>query len=149
MTTSVSSWQTSRQTKWTTGCRPWLPDLECVRSRNVAPKRRSDRADAEKANKRSDHTDLKAKWRIPSVNIILIRLVNIISIRLVFSPVHSLDQALSLLDQAHSAHWCKKNKNKKQTKKKQKTKQNKTKTKQKANKQTTTTTKPCTYKREG
>ena len=73
-----------------------LPDLETTRLEKFAPKRKSDSTDAEKANKRSDCVDLKGKLRIPSNNLRLIQLV--------FSSVHSIDQALSPLDQAHSAH---------------------------------------------
>ena len=74
-----------------------LPDLETTRPEKNAPKRKSDSTDAEKANKRSDRVDLKGKLvRIPSNNLR--------PIQLVFSSVHSIDQALSPLDQTHSAH---------------------------------------------
>ena len=96
----MSSWWTNKQTQRTTGCWPWLPDLDYP-SGNVAPKRKSIGTDEEKANTRSDHADLK--WRNPSVNLW--------SIQLVFPSVHSLDQALSSLVQVHSAHFGSSKKN--------------------------------------
>ena len=44
-------------------------------SRKFAPKGKSDSADAEKANKRSDHADVRGKLRILSVNLRPIQLV--------------------------------------------------------------------------
>ena len=78
----------NKQTKRTTGCRSWLPDLEA----KMFSQKKSDKlsTDAEKANKCSDRVDIKGKWRIPSIDLR--------SIQLVFSSVNSIDQALSSLD---------------------------------------------------
>ena len=61
MTTDVPSWRTINHTKRTTGCRTCLPDLKTTRPENLPPKEKSDSADAEKANKRSDRVDLRGK----------------------------------------------------------------------------------------
>ena len=63
MTTDVSSWRTSKQTKRTTGCQPCLPDLETTRPENLPPKEKviDSSTDAEKANKRSDRASINLR----------------------------------------------------------------------------------------
>ena len=91
---------TNFECKWPPMCLPDEPtsrrkqqlvvDRVCLMLRLPVRKKciksESDSTDAEKANKRSERVGLKGKWRIPSVNLR--------SIQLVFSSVHSIDQAL-------------------------------------------------------
>ena len=68
--------------------RPWMPDVD-YKSGNVAPKRKSDGTGAEKANKLSEHADLKGKWHIRSVTFLC-----------------PFSTSLLPLDQTYSTHWC-------------------------------------------